>query len=323
MRRTLTLMVATLVAVSSGGVWAAEPAAPASIAIQLNWLPEPEFGGVYEAARAGIFARHGLQVTILKGGPDVPAVAMTAAGRVEFGVSAADEVVAMREKGGDVVALFATYQTSPQAIMVRADRKLRDIPSLIAAGGTLVAQPGLAYLKWLRHTYGFERMKIVPYGAGAMAQFLDPAQTSVTMQCFVFAEPLTARRNRVEPTVLPVAATGFDPYAGVIITRGDYLRSHREVCVRLVRALREGWRAYLDDPQPANREMARLNPAMDLATFGEAAAVQRPFVETAATRTVGLGAMDGARWQVLTRQLVEIGAVDTAIPAQDCFVNLN
>ena len=31
-----------------------------------------------------IFARHGLQVRILKGGPDVPAVAMTAAGRVEL-----------------------------------------------------------------------------------------------------------------------------------------------------------------------------------------------------------------------------------------------
>src|SRR5262249_37177482 len=54
------------------------------VSLQLNWLPEPEFGGIYAAQQAGIFAKHGLDVTILKGGPDVPAVPMAVSGKVEF-----------------------------------------------------------------------------------------------------------------------------------------------------------------------------------------------------------------------------------------------
>ena len=31
------------------------------VAIQCNWLPEPQFGGIYHAAQAGIFAKHGIE----------------------------------------------------------------------------------------------------------------------------------------------------------------------------------------------------------------------------------------------------------------------
>lgn len=322
MRWTTTVVLAlAAAALAADRTAAASPAAPERATLQLNWLPEPEFGGIYEAERSGAFARHGLQVTILKGGPDVPAVQMAAAGRVDFAVAAADEVVSLREKGADVVALFATYQTSPQGIMVRASRKLADIPALLGAGGTLIAQPGLAYLKHLRKAYGLERMKIVPYGSGAMAQFLDPKRTDVAMQCFVFAEPIAARRNGVEPRVFLIADTGFDPYTAVVITRGENLRGRPEQARNLVAALREGWSAYLADPQPANAVMARQNPSMDAATFAAAAAAQRPLIESDETRARGLGAMRLARWKTLAAQLLDLGIIERSVPAEACFTN--
>ncbi len=45
---------------------------------------------------------------------------MVEAGKVEFGIAAADEVVLARDRGTDIVAVFATYQTNPQGIMVHA-----------------------------------------------------------------------------------------------------------------------------------------------------------------------------------------------------------
>src|SRR5262245_43489867 len=102
------------------------------VSIQLNWLPEPECGGSYEAERAGLLKKHDLEVQILKGGPDVPAVQMAATGRVEFGIAAADEVISLNEKGGDVVGLFAIYQTAPQGIMTHAERGAKDLPGLFA-----------------------------------------------------------------------------------------------------------------------------------------------------------------------------------------------
>ncbi len=317
MRRLALWMAAGVWAVTA---WAAAP--PEKLRLQLNWLPEPEFGGIYAAREGGHFAAHGLEVEILKGGPDVPAVQMAAAGRVELAVAAADEVVALRAKGAKVVAVFATYQTSPQALMVRADRGVNSIPELLAAGGTLIAQPGLAYLKWLRRQYGLGSTRLVPYGSGAMAQFLDPRQRDVAMQCFVFAEPLAARRQGVEPRVLLIADTGFDPYAAVIVTREEFLTRRRDTVVRFVAALRAGWQAYLADPAPTNRVMAALNTAMDLETFAEAAEVQRPLLESETSRAHGLGAMSEERWRTLVAQLRSLGVIEGEVDPRSCFVNL-
>jgi NitT/TauT family transport system substrate-binding protein len=318
---TVTLAIAVLAAADAVAQSPERPA-PTKVKIQLNWLPEPEFGGIYAAELKGSFAAHGLAVEVLKGGPDVPAVQMAAAGRVEFAVAAADEVIALREKGADIVALFATYQTSPQAIMVKQSRPVDGIKALYDAGGTLIAQPGLAYLKWLRANYNWTRTKIVPYGSGAMAQFLDPKATDVAMQCFLPAEPITARRMGVDTKVFLLANTGFNPYAAVIVTRRDFLKAHGAACRGLVAALREGWRAYLDDPEPANKAMARLNTAMDLPTFAESAQIQRSLVESPDTRTLGLGVMSEQRWATLSQQLIDLGVIDVPVPAQDCFVNL-
>ena len=313
---SLTFLVALLVPLPL-----AEAAQAAKkVRVQLNWLPEPEFGGIYEAQRAGLFDRAGLQVEILKGGPDVPALQMAAAGRVEFAIAAADEVVSLREKGADVVALFATYQTSPQAIMVKRSRPVTGIKALLDAGGTLIAQPGLAYLKWLRARYDLSRTKIVPYGSGAMAQFLDPNADDIAMQCFLPAEPITARRRGVESNVFLIANTGFNPYAAVVVTRGEYLRQHGDTCRAAVTALRAGWRAYLDDPAPANAVMAKANTAMDLAAFAEAAEMQRKLVESPDTRALGLGAMSEQRWDRLVKQLLELGIISVPMAGRDCFV---
>jgi len=327
MRPTFSAVVPLAVLTALGTV-AVRPAlgqatpAAATARIQLNWIPEPEFGGLYEAERGGHFARAGLAVEVLKGGPDVPALQMAAAGRVEYAIAAADEVVALREKGADVVALFATYQTSPQAIMVRRSRPVGGIKELLEAGGTLIAQPGLAYLKWLKARYDMSRTRIVPYGPGAMAQFLDPDASDVAMQCFLPAEPVTARRRGVETNIFLIANTGFNPYTAVVVTRGAYLREHREACRALVAALRAGWRAYLDDPAPANALMARLNTAMDLAAFGEAADRQKDLIESPDTRERGLGAMSEQRWDRLIAQLLDLGVISVPMLGRECYAAL-
>ena len=319
--RVAVLVLSLAVALAATDLPAAQATQPMPVSVQLNWLPEPEFGGLYAAREAGLFADAGLDVTILKGGPDVPAVAMAASGRVTFGVAAADEVISLRAKGADIVAVFATYQTSPQAIMVRGDRKVDGIPALLEQGGTLIAQPGLAYLKHLKRVYGLGGTKVVPYGSGAMAQFLDPKRADVAMQCFVFSEPLTARSRGVSPKVFLIADTGFNPYAAVIVVRRDFLRANGDAVRRFVGALREGWLRYLREPGPTNAVMARLNTAMDLATFAEAAHAQEPLITSGDAATRGVGTMSEERWATLATQLLELGVIDRPVPAAECHVN--
>src|SRR5438309_4180346 len=82
------------------------------IRLALNWKPDPEFGGIYAAD----FAKYGLDVEILPGGSGTPTVQMIGAGSAEFGIIQADELLLARARGNKVVALFATFQSSPLGI---------------------------------------------------------------------------------------------------------------------------------------------------------------------------------------------------------------
>lgn len=293
----------------------AAPPAVEKVTLALNWVPEPEFGGIYAAREGGAFARHGLDVEISGGGDAV--VQMIATGRTFAGIVSADEIVIARSQGIDVVGVFATYQTSPQGIMVRASRKVASLEELFARGGTVAMQPGLAYKDFLEKRYGFSKVTVVPYDGG-LARFA--AQEDFAQQCFVTSEPIAAKGKGIEPRVFLVADSGYNPYTAVVAVSGDSWRRRPATVKRLVAALAEGWRAYLDDPAPTNAVMAKLNPGMDLATMGAGAVTQAPLIETAATREAGLGSMSLERWSVLARQLGDLGVVKTPPDPASCFV---
>jgi NitT/TauT family transport system substrate-binding protein len=282
--------------------------------LALNWKPEPEFGGIFEAERLGAFARRGLALE-RTGGPGAPVVQMVTARQVEFGIASADEVVLARDRGSDVVAVFATYQTCPQGLMTHAARGIDTLEALFRSEGTLAVEPGLPYVKWLEQRYGFGALQVVPYSYSIAPFLADP---KLTQQVFVTAEPIAARRAGADPRVFLVADSGYDPYTAVVITHGELLRSDPGTVAAAVAALREGWRAYLDDPAPANAVMGPLNPEMDAEAFRLAAEAQEPLIEVASG---ALGSMRAERWAKLAEQLQQLRLVAEPQPAERYFAN--
>lgn len=278
--------------------------------IQLNWVPEPEFGGIYAAREIGAYQKAGLEVEIQAGAAGTPVIQIVASGQADFGVVGADDVILARARGVDIVAVQAAFQHSPLGVMVHKSRgieKLEDLKS-----GTLAIEPGLPFGGWLKKKYGFAGVTIVPYDGG-VAKFVT--DKNYAQQCYVTAEPIAARRKGAEPKVFSARETGFDPYANVIIVRGATLKAKMPLVKSFVAATNEGWKAYLADPKPANATMAKLNTGMDLATFDEAAKTQEPLVRGEAE----LGSMTEARFEELGRQLVDLGMIPKAPPASECI----
>jgi NitT/TauT family transport system substrate-binding protein len=286
---------------------------PGKIRLALNWKPDPQFGGFYAAP----YQAHGLDVEILPGGAGTPTIQMVGAGSAEFGVVSADELVAARSQGNDVVALFAVFQNNPQGIMVHASRNLGSLADLLKADGTVALQRGLPYARLLEKQYGFDKVKIVPSPGGDISAFL--ADKNFAQQCFIMSEPLTARHQGADVQVFPVSDAGFNPYTTVLTTSGDFLRKNPDRAKAMVAAVREGWRAYLDDPKPINQKMNQLNPSMAPEVFAEVAEAQKPFIETPETRQSGLGSMTKDRWQTLIAQLKDLGDIQQAPAAEDCY----
>jgi NitT/TauT family transport system substrate-binding protein len=199
--------------------------------------------------------------------------------------------------------------------MAHASRGAKGLADVMASG-TLALEPGLPYAVFLKRKYGFDKVKVVPYDGG-VARFL--ADKEFAQQCFITSEPLAVKRQGAAPAVFLVADEGFNPYATVVITRGALWKEQPARVKAFVEAVREGWRAYLDNPGPANAVMGKVNTTMDAETFAGAAEAQKPFIDTAETRSRGLGMMSRERWDTLSQQLVELGIIDKA-PPMDGFL---
>jgi NitT/TauT family transport system substrate-binding protein len=286
------------------------------IRLALNWKPEPDFGGFYAAP----YQKYGLDVEILPGGAGTPTIQMVGAGSAEFGIVSADELVVARSRGNDVVALFAMFQNNPQGIMVHASRKLTSIGDIFRHPGTVAMQRGLSYARLLEKMYGFDKVKIVPSPNGDVSAFLH--DKNFAQQCFITSEPLIANRQGADVRVFPISDIGFNPYTDVMATSGELLRSKPEMVKPMVAAVREGLRIYLDDPKPTNVHMQQFNPTMPLDLFTETSEVQKPLIETEETRRNGLGVMTKERWETLIKQLKDLGDIEKAPAAEECFRSL-
>ncbi|HEY0008175.1 MAG TPA: ABC transporter substrate-binding protein, partial [Tepidisphaeraceae bacterium] len=283
----------------------------------LNWKPEPQFGGFYAAAEHGLFAKHGLNVTVQPGGAGAPTIELLGAGKVPFAIVSADEIPRARQQGAKIVALFAVYQTYPQGIMTRASRGFDKLEDVFKQPGTLAMEQGLPYSDFLKNKYGFGSLKIVPSPFGDLSVYRT--DENYAMQCFVTSEPLAAEKIGVAPNTFLIADSGFNPYGTVLATTDDYLAAHPDQVKHMIAAVTDGWRRYLDDPAKTNAAMQKLNPTMDAETFAASAAAQKPLIETEETKSGGLGVMTLARWQTLIDQLKELKVASAATTPAECF----
>ena len=227
-----------------------------------------------------------------------------------------------RSAGSDVVALFAVFQTNPQALMAHSERDFKRWQDLFTNSGTLEWQKGLPYAQFLLQQLKNQKLAVgvnqVPY-LGGIGNFL--ADPKISQQSFITSEPLAAERAGRHVQTFLIADAGFNPYTTVLAARGEMVKKDQDMVKRMVAATREGWQQYLQHPAEVNARMHQLNPSMDEKTFLSSAIAQRPLIETPETKIHGLGFMSRNRWSELVHQLKSLGLTQAEPQAESLFSN--
>ncbi len=286
-----------------------------TVRLQLNWVPEPEFGGIYAAQDFGYFREEGLTVEIVKGGPGVAAPQLVSTGAVEFAVVSGDQLVTLRAKGAPLVGIYACFDTFPRGIMVHEENAPSSLESLWRSDRVVAVEPGHAFAKWLNHVYGGQSLRMVP-SQGGLAQFKQ--SPGLAQAVFIFAEPVTLSLERVPTRIFAVSDSGYNPYSVLIATNEQFLREHPIIVAKMFRAIRRGWRRYLADTTITNRTMSALNPAMSFEAMEAAAKLAEPYILGRLSADQH-GKMSVVRWRTLIQQLETIGVVTDDVQAEDCF----
>jgi NitT/TauT family transport system substrate-binding protein len=277
----------------------AEAAPPTHITFVTDWKAQAEHGGFYEALAEGLYAKAGLDVKILEGGPSVNVPQILAGGAADFGIGSNGFIpLNMLREGVKVKAVMAVFQKDPQVLIShpRGDiKKLADMrgkPIMIADASTV------AFWPWLKAKYGFSDTQIRKYTFNLAPFLVDP---QAIQEGYLTSEPYTIEREgHFKPQVFLLADNGYPGYANMVLVPQKWIDSNPGAVQAFVTATRNGWLDYLNkDPRPANALIRRDNPEMTDDLIAQAIAKMKSYglVMSGEAKSLGLGYMTDARWK--------------------------
>jgi NitT/TauT family transport system substrate-binding protein len=263
-----------------------------------DWKAEAEHGGYYQAIATGIYKKHGLEVTLRQGGPQVNHAQLLAADRLDFNL-APNSFVPLNfvKENIPVVAVAAIFQKDPAVLIAHRGQGNDSLASLKGKPIMISGDTRIGSWIFLKQKFGYTDDQIRPY-AFSVAPFL--ADPKAIQQGYLSSEPFTIEAAGVKPVVMLLADAGYSSYGSLIQTSQKLAHDDPGLVQRFVDASIEGWYSYLyGDPAPANALIKRDNPEMTdaLLAYGIAKIKQYGIVDSGDAKKLGIGAMTEARWQ--------------------------
>ncbi len=275
------------------------------VRIQADWYPQPEQGGYYTALVKGYYKAEGLDVAILPLGQYTSGLQVVASGGADFGLGASDQILEAVSNGLPVIAIGATMQHDPQALMLHTASPVHDFAAL--EGHSVAAQPGSTWFKFLVHKYNLKNVRETP-ATHSIANFL--ADPDYIQQIFVTSEPYFVQQAHVGFRTMLISSAGYDPYR-VFFANKNFLQQHPDAGQKFARATVRGWQEYLRDPAPANALILKLNPAQNPGQmqYSVQALKDGNFITGPDTSGTSIGKMTAERWAATNSQLTTLGII--------------
>ncbi len=322
MKKSIIFILSTLLLLCSNIAHAAD-----KVVFGTNWLAQGGHGGFYQAVADGTYAKHGLDVEIMMGGPQMNNRPMLIAGKLDFLMTgnlllSFDNV----RNGIPTMVVAAFFQKDPQA-MISHEGSYSSFSDLANAPTVLVSKDGqFSFWKWMVNAHGFKDEQVKPY-AYNLAQFLQDEK--MVQQAYGTAEPLYAAAAGAKPQTFLLADHGWTTYSTTIEARSEMVQKNPDLVQRFVNASIEGWYNFLYGDRSAayalimkdNPEMTKEKLDKEMAQFEKLG-----IIDVGDALTKGIGAMDMNRVKsfhklALDSGIIEEGSVDISKVATDQFVN--
>ena len=299
--RTLAFAVAAVLAGCSPGKQDATKTpsanAPVTIRFATDWRAQAEHGGFYQALASGEYARRGLKVEIVQGGPGVNVPQLLASNAVDLGMGSNSFIVMnLAQEGVPVKAVAAFMQKDPQVLIAHPNTGVEKIADLKGHPILLSDASVTAFWVWLKAKYGFTDDQVRKYNFNS-APFLSDKRAA--QQGYVTSEPYTIEKmTGLKTRVFLLADEGYPGYATMVLATDGMIAKNPTAVKAFVEASAQGWRDYLaGDPAAADALIRKDNPEMTDDVLAQAREKLRSYKIIEGAEGVPVGAMTDARWK--------------------------
>lgn len=237
-----------------------------SMTLMLDWFPNADHVGIYQALAEGDFTRAGLDVHVQVPSNVSDPLELVATGKVDAAVTYEPEVLLARDQNLPVVSVAAIVQQPLTSIISIGKHAIRSPAQL---RGKTVGDAGIPY----QHAYLQTILRHAGVPAGSVREVnvgegLVPAMLSrrvdATLGGYWNYEAIELAQMRKHPSVLRMNQVGVPTYDELVVAvRESTLTGHPDEIRRFVQALARGYESARNDPQAAVDSLVRANPGLD------------------------------------------------------------
>ena len=237
-----------------------------SLTLMLDWFPNADHVGIYQALAKGDFAKAGLDVHVqVPSNPAAP-LQLLAAGKIDAAISYEPELLLARNRNLPLVSVAAIVQ-QPLTSIVSLDSK--HIKTAAQLRGKRVGDAGIpyqhAYLQTILAHAGVPAasVKEINVGSNLLPAMLS-GRVDATLGAYWNYEAIQLAQLGKHPNVIRMNQVGVPTYDElVLVVRQSTLTSHPDEMRRFVQALARGYGSVRTDPAAAVSNLVRANPGLD------------------------------------------------------------
>lgn len=230
----LALTILTILVISP--VWGAELRSASFIP---HWLPQAQFAGYYMAQEKGLYKKRGIDLTILRGGPEYPPSETIPRGQATFASTFLSSALELRSRGVRLVNIGQIVQRSGFILVAKKASGIRSPADLngkkVGIWPAFRLQPQAFFRK-----YGLE---VNPVNQGATTNLFlrDGVAAASAMWYNEYHMLLNAGFNEDELTAFFFDQHDLNFPEDGIYCLEETARQNADLCRSFVRATLEGW----------------------------------------------------------------------------------
>ncbi|HEY8776933.1 MAG TPA: ABC transporter substrate-binding protein [Gaiellaceae bacterium] len=267
------------------------------VTLTLDWTPNPDHVGIYDARNTGLFARAGLDVAIRSPSDPTAPLKLVGVGQSDLAVSYEQELFFAAAKGLPVVAVAAVVPRPLNSFMAIEPnvRSLRDLKGKTI--GITGVPSDYATLDTALHSVGLTRkqLKIVTVGYNLLPALLAHRVDAV-LGVYRNVEGIQLQLRGLHPTIIPIDQAGVPSYDELVLV-ANKTRLHDDPQYRS--EVKRFVGAFL-----AGTADARNHPSRALAIMKKVTASDPKFLARAVPATLrllagskGIGCLSVDAWQ--------------------------
>jgi len=320
-RRLLKTSLATTGLLLAGGGYLAlrklanDSSGPASMVLQLGWLPSSGQIGEVVAKRLGYYRQEGIEFRIAGGGPSIDGVSIVASGSAEAGqISSSPSIMLAVSQNIPIQCFAAALQRHPYCYFSLKSNPVHSISEIVNKRVGIPSTAGILLKAVLaKANLPESSVKVIPVGAD-----LSPLLTGQVDVISAWSTNTTALRvlgtDRVD---LSLWDSGVHLYALPYYAAVHTLQHEFDSIVRFLRATARGWVYARDHMDEAADLLIQEYPSLNRNDERIAIESMMTFAFDARTRQLGWGAMDPEMWEEQIALYTKLGQFTNHVPTVD------